>query len=88
MTIARAAVARETKEQRDPDPSGDADWYARQREKIAAAEALRDGSLGAHGAALTRRIAALKRNLMLGPDGLRRVAASAKATRERAQRAH
>jgi hypothetical protein len=41
MTLARAAVAREAKEQSNPDPSDDSDWHVRQREKIAAAEALR-----------------------------------------------
>src|SRR5262249_17993898 len=44
MRLARAAVTREAKEQNDPDPSGDSDWHARQREKIAAAEALRDSA--------------------------------------------
>ena len=40
MTPAQAAVAKEKKEQTDPDPTGDADWDARQDEKIAAVTAL------------------------------------------------
>ena len=59
MTIARAAVGREVKEQSNPDPAGDANWHARQKEKIAAAEALRDSAPADGKPALTRRIAAL-----------------------------
>ena len=83
MTLARAAVAREAKEQSDPDPAGDSDWHARQREKIAAAEALRDSAPEPEQGALKRRIAALKRNLTLGPEGLRRAACRAKNTRQK-----
>jgi hypothetical protein len=83
MKLARAAVTRETKEQTNPDPSGDADWRVRQREKIAAAEALRDSSPDAEQPLLRRRIAALKRNLTLGPEGLRRAAAAAQDSRRR-----
>jgi len=85
MKLARAAVAREGKEQSDPDPSGDANWHARQREKIAAAETLRDSSPAAEKPALTRRIASLKRNLTLGPEGLRRAAKAAQERRRGGQ---
>jgi len=82
MTIARAAVDREAKEQNNPDPAGDADWRARQKEKIAAAEALRDSAPAEGKSALTRRIAALKRNLKLGPEGLRLAARRARKSRQ------
>ena len=82
MTIARAAVDREAKEQSDPDPVGDVDWHARQKEKIAAAEALRDSAPAEGKPALTRRIAALKRNLKLGPKGLRLAAYRARTSRQ------
>jgi hypothetical protein len=83
MKLARAAVALEGKEQSNPDPSGDADWHARQREKIAAAEALRDGASPEDKPALIRHVAALKRNLKLGPEGLRRAARRARESRQR-----
>jgi hypothetical protein len=82
MKIARAAVAREAKEQTNPDPSGDSDWHARQREKIAAAKALRGSAPPEEKPALIRRVAALKRNLKLGPEGLRRAACRARKTRQ------
>jgi hypothetical protein len=82
MTIARATVDREAKEQSNPDPAGDADWCARQKEKIAAAEALRDHASAEGKPALTRRIAALKRNLKLGPEGLRLAACRARKSRQ------
>jgi hypothetical protein len=80
MTLARAAVAREAKEQSDPDPSGDSDWHVRQREKIAAAEALRDAAAEPERTILDRRVRALKRNQTLGPEGLRRAARRAHKT--------
>jgi hypothetical protein len=82
MTIARAAVDREAKEQNNPDPAGDADWHVRQKEKIAAAEALRDSAPVEAKPGLTRRIAALKRNLKLGPEGLRLAACRARKSRQ------
>jgi hypothetical protein len=82
MTIARAAVDREAKEQSNPDPVGDADWHARQKEKIGAAEVLRDSAPTGGKPALTRRIAALKRNLKLGPEGLRLAASRARKSRQ------
>jgi hypothetical protein len=82
MRLARAAVAREAKEQSNPDPSGDGDWYARQREKVDAAMSLRDNASEAEKPLLIRRVASLKRNLTLGPEGLRRAACRARKTRQ------
>jgi hypothetical protein len=81
MTLARAAVAREAKDRTNPDPAGDADWYARQRERIAAAEVLRDGLREPEKGRLSRHIASLKRALTMGPERLRAAADAAKKTR-------
>lgn len=83
MTLARAAVAREAREQRDPDPQGDSDWDARQREKIAAATALRDSLPKAERGPLSRRVSALKAALTKGPGGLREAASKARETARR-----
>jgi hypothetical protein len=83
MKLARAAVAKEVKEQINPDPAGDTDWRARQEEKIAAAEALLDRAPRTEKPALIRRIAALKRTL--GPEGLREAARKARETTRRRQ---
>jgi hypothetical protein len=85
MTIARAAVAREAKDRVDPDPAGDADWYARQRERIAAAEMLRDRLPETEKAKLRRHIASLRRALSLGPAGLRAAAQKAISHRQTRQ---
>jgi hypothetical protein len=81
MTLARAAVAHEAGEQRKPDPSGDSNWHARQREKIAAAEVLWKSAVEPERSKLAGRLRALRRNLKLGPDGLRRAARRAHKTR-------
>jgi hypothetical protein len=85
MTIARAAVTREARDRVDPDPAGDADWYARQRERIAAAEMLRDRLPETEKAKLRRHIASLRRALTLGPVGLRVAAQNATRRRETRQ---
>ena len=82
MTLARAAVAREAEEQRNPDPSGDSDWHDRQREKIAAVEVLLKSAVEPERRRLAGRLRALRRNLRLGPDGLRRAARRAHETRQ------
>jgi hypothetical protein len=58
MTLARAAAALEAKEQHDPDPQGDSDWHARQRDKITAVMALRDSLPEGERARLNGRIRA------------------------------
>jgi hypothetical protein len=85
MKLARAAVAKEVKEQINPDPAGDTDWRARQEEKIAAVEALLDRAPRTEKPALVRRIAALKRNRALGLEGLREAARKARETARRRQ---
>jgi hypothetical protein len=86
MMLARAAATREAKERHDPDPADDEGWHARQSEKIAAAEALRKNSPEAEKPALTRRIAALRRALTMGPAGLREAARKARETADRDRR--
>jgi hypothetical protein len=66
-TLARAAVDRESKDPTIPDPAGDADWKARQRERIAAAEVLRNRLREPERGSLRRDIAILKRALTMGP---------------------
>jgi hypothetical protein len=83
MTLARAAVAREAKDRIDPDPTRDTDWHARQREKIAAAEALQETLPGPEWAKLDGHIRSLKRVLTMGPERLRDAARKARETRER-----
>jgi hypothetical protein len=80
MAIARAAVAREIEERRNPAPGDDKDWYVRQREKIAAAEAVSDKLPTSEQVKLRQRVAGLKRALTMGPARLRIAAARAKAT--------
>ena len=58
-------------------------WYAQQREKIAAAEALRDSASPREKPALVRRVVSLERNLKLGPEGLRLAASRARESRQR-----
>ncbi len=59
-------------------------WLAAQRERLAAAEKIASTLFGEPLLRQRRRIASLKRNLTLGPDGLR--AAAAKAVHTRAGR--
>ena len=78
MDLARGAIEREKKDRKNPDPAGDADWYARQRERIAAAEALCDRRRGQERKRLRCHIASLKRALTMGPERLRAAAQKAK----------
>jgi hypothetical protein len=80
MTLARGAVEREKKDRVDPDPAGDDNWSARQREKIAAATILRESLPPAEREPLNRRIRALKAALKKGPVGLREAARKARET--------
>jgi hypothetical protein len=80
LTLARAAVDREARAASDPGP--DPDWYARQRERIAAAEMLRDKLPQEEQAAQRRHIASLRRVLNLGPEGLRAAARRAQQNRK------
>lgn len=82
LTIARAAVAREIEGRKIPPPGDDGDWYAGQREKIAAAETLLDKLPTSEQTKLRQRIAGLKRALTMGPDRLRLAASRARARRE------
>lgn len=86
MTLARAAVAREVMDRTNPDPAGDADWHVRQREKIAAAQAIRDSLPDAERETLKSRIRALKAALTKGPEGLREAARKARETAEHRRR--
>jgi hypothetical protein len=58
------------------------DWHARRRERIAAAEMLRDKLPKEEQAAQRRHIASLKRALNLGPEGLREAARRAQQSRK------
>ena len=58
-----------------------ANWLSEQRERIAAAEAIASVLSGKSLAQERRRIASLKRNLTLGPAGLKAAAAKAVQTR-------
>jgi len=80
LTLARAAVDREARAASDPGPAPD--WYARQRERIAAAEMLRDKLPQEEQAAQRRHIASLRRVLNLGPEGLRAAARKAQQNRK------
>jgi hypothetical protein len=83
MTLARAAVAREVKDRTNPDPQGDSDWHARQRDKIAAAETLQASLPESERGPLVRRVSALKAALKKGPEGLREGARKARETLRR-----
>lgn len=87
MTLARAAVACEAKERTNPDRAGDADWYARQRERIAAVEALRERLGQPEREKLRRHIASLKQALTMGPERLRAAAEKAKQSRRKQRKA-
>ena len=95
LTFARAAVAYSNEEASSSMATGglltlgptpefstiDTDWSLRQRERIAAAEAVADALPPGEALVRQRRhIASLKRNLTLGPGGLR--AAAEKAARK------
>ena len=72
------------KEASPPAPTEDDDWLRQQRAKLTAAERLAEGLSGEELKAQRRRIAALKRSITLGPEGLRKAAARARSTRQSA----
>ena len=66
-------------------PVSDAEWHARQRDRIDAAKAIAKNLTGDELSRQRRHIASLKRNLTLGPKGLSRAgkrAAGSRAVRE------
>lgn len=80
MSVATDAGSRSSSANADVDPI--AIWLVAQRERLAAAEEIASTLSGEPLLRQRRRIASLKRNLTLGPDGLK--AAAAKAVRTRA----
>jgi hypothetical protein len=76
--VARGMVRKETS---PPVPSQDEEWLTRQRAKLAAAESLTQRLSGEQLRDQRRRIAALKRSITLGPEGLRRAAERARSSR-------
>ncbi|MCW2242300.1 hypothetical protein [Azospirillum canadense] len=78
LTLARAAVEKDRTAPRQGDG-----WATAQREKIAAANALAERLDGQELLQQRRRIAALKRALTLGPEGLNQAAKNAQLTRRR-----
>jgi hypothetical protein len=64
------------------DVEKDNDWIAQQRERISAAEAVAATLKGVALRNQIRHLAALKRNLTVGPDGLRQAAMKAVQTRK------
>jgi hypothetical protein len=79
LTLARAAIDREARA--TSDPQTDADWSARQRERISAAEDLLDKLHGSERAKQRHRIAGLKSALAKGPARLKEIAITAAETR-------
>jgi len=79
LTLARAAVDHEAQVTARPDTT-DTDWHTRQRERIAAAETLRD--VMPDKAKQGRHIASLRRALSLGPEGLSEAARKARQNRK------
>jgi hypothetical protein len=77
IQLAQAAMEQEKAAPAPPDAA----WRAGYAERIAAVEALLPAASDAERARLRKRIAALKRALTLGPDGLRAAAAKAQASR-------
>ena len=82
--LRRVAVGMFKKEASPPAPTEDDDWLRQQRAKLTAAERLAQGLSGEELNAQRRRIAALKRSITLGPEGLRKAAARAHSTRQAA----
>ncbi len=80
MSVAADAGSRLSSANADVDPI--AVWLVAQRERLAAAEEIASTLSGEPLLRQRRQIASLKRNLTLGPDGLK--AAAAKAVRTRA----
>lgn len=79
LTLARAAIDLEARAAFDPNP--DALWYARQRERIAAAEDLVDKLPEVERTKQRHRIAGLKSGLAKGPARLSQIAITAARTR-------
>ena len=88
--LRRVAEGLLAKEREVPRPGGAEEqaWLRRQRAKLAAAEHLARDLSGDELRAQRRRIAALKRNLTLGPEGLRRTARRAHERRRAGLRVH
>jgi len=82
--LRRVAVGMLKREVRPPAPTEDEEWLRRQRAKLAAAETLAQGLSGEEWKAQRRRIAALKRSITLGPEGLRKAAERARSNRRAA----
>ena len=80
--LRRVAVGMLKKEASPPAPTEDEDWLRQQRAKLAAAERLALGLSGEEPKVQHRRIAALKRSITLGPEGLRKAAERARSTRQ------
>ena len=80
MSVTADAGSRSSSANADVDPI--ATWVVAQRERLAAAEEIASTLFGEPLLKQRRRIASLKRNLTLGPNGLK--AAAAKAVRTRA----
>lgn len=82
--LRRVAVGMLKKEASAPAPTEDEAWLKRQRAKLAVAERLAQGLAGDELRAQRWRIAALKRSVTLGPEGLRKAAERARSTRRAA----
>jgi hypothetical protein len=80
LTLARAAIDLEAA-RAEFDPNPDALWYARQRERIVAAEDLVDKLPEVERAKQRHRIAGLKSGLAKGPARLSQIAINAARTR-------
>jgi hypothetical protein len=83
--LRRVAVGMLKQEGSAPGPTEDEGWLSRQRAKLAAAETLARGLSGEELRDQRRRIAALKRSIILGPEGLRRAAERARLSRQAAE---
>ncbi len=79
MAVTAGAGASSTSRQAGADPV--ALWFAARRERLAAAERIASTLTGESLRRQRRRIASLKRNLTLGPDGLKAAADRAVQTR-------
>jgi hypothetical protein len=82
----RVAKGMVGKEASPPPPNQDDEWLRRQHAKLAAAERLAQALSGEEWKAQRRRIAALKRSITLGPEGLRKAAERAHSARRSAGR--
>lgn len=82
--LRRVAQGMFKKEASPPAPPEDEEWLRGQRAKLEAAEKLARGLSGEEWKAQRRRIAALKRSITVGPEGLRRAAERARYSRRAA----